>query len=115
MKKRMSSFRNSFKLDDKDLAYIDRVGMTIIETHARDFVVRRLAPESPRNDGKQTPLKGHPVFKAQHATATCCRGCLSRLHKIPKDRALKPSEIDFATGLILQWLKEMLKDHKEPV
>ncbi len=37
--------------------------------------LRETAPRAaePRNDGKQTPFRGHPVFTAQHATATCCR------------------------------------------
>jgi len=50
--------------------------MANIEQHARDFVNECLAPELPKNDGKQTPMKNHPVFIAQHATATCCRKCL---------------------------------------
>ena len=103
-----SKFRSKFQLDDEDITYIDRVGLLMIETHARDFVTRRLAPEKPRNDGKQTPFKGHPVFKAQHATATCCRGCLLKWYKIPKDKQMSGSEIDFATSLIVKWIKDNL-------
>jgi hypothetical protein len=33
-------------------------------------------------------MRGHPVFIAQHATATCCRGCLAKWHDIPAGRAL---------------------------
>ena len=77
-----SKFRNSFKLKMKDLEYISSKGLETIKSHAYDFVNQRLRPELILNDGKQTPMKGHPVFIAQHATATCCRGCLYKWRKI---------------------------------
>ncbi|MCP9485713.1 MAG: DUF4186 domain-containing protein [Gaiellaceae bacterium MAG52_C11] len=40
------------------------------------MIAQRVAPAAPRKDGKQTPYRGHPVFVAQHATATCCRTVL---------------------------------------
>ena len=83
-----SKFRSSFKLIKKDIEYINRLGITKIELHARDFIIKRIAPTQLKNDGRQTPFKGHPVFKAQHATATCCRGCLSKWYNIPKGRSL---------------------------
>lgn len=100
-----SKFRNSFKLDDKDFQYIKRVGFSKIGSHARDFVTERLAPVNPKNDGKQTPFHGHPVFKAQHATATCCRKCLNRWHKIPRNRRLSLDQVSFITDLIREWIK----------
>lgn len=103
----MSKFRDSFKLDKKDLAYIDKVGFPKIEEHALDFVINRLAPANPKNDGKQTPFRGHPVFKAQHATATCCRSCLYKWYDIPKGRAMTGPEITFAVSLILRWIRKM--------
>ncbi|MEU6081408.1 DUF4186 family protein [Streptomyces sp. NPDC047108] len=45
-----------------------------------------MAPAEPYKDGRQTPYRGHPVFVAQHATATCCRGCPQRCHHIPQGR-----------------------------
>ena len=71
-----SKFRSSFKLEKKEREYLQDKGFSVIEQHARDFVKERLAPALPKNDGKQTPMKKHPVFIAQHATATCCRKCL---------------------------------------
>ena len=100
-----SRFRTSFKLDEKDRLYIKKIGLVRIESHARDFIKARLAPARPKKDGKQTPFKGHPVFKAQHATATCCRGCLSKWHKIPKNRALAKPEITRIVDLIMSWIK----------
>lgn len=78
-----SKFRNSFHLKNKDIIYINEKGISKIEEHAYDFISKRLAPAIIPNDGKQTPMRGHPVFIAQHATATCCRGCLAKWHKIP--------------------------------
>lgn len=73
--------------------------------HAYDFITKRLAPKNPLNDGKQTPFKGHPVFTSQHATATCCRGCLSKWHKIEKDKELTKEEIDYIVSVIMEWIK----------
>ena len=47
-----------------------------------EIIFKREAPAFIHNDGKQTPTKGHPVFVAQHATATCCRECIRKWHKI---------------------------------
>jgi len=99
-----SKFRSSFKLTEEDTAYIERVGVDKIRAHARDFVVFRLAPAYPENDGKQTPFKGHPVFKAQHATATCCRTCLTKWHNIPEGRDMTETEIEMVIDLIMQWI-----------
>ncbi|MFZ5802036.1 MAG: DUF4186 domain-containing protein [Candidatus Omnitrophota bacterium] len=99
-----SKFRSRFKLDPKDLEYIERVGLAAVERHAEDFIRERLAPAHPAKDGKQTPFKGHPVFKAQHATATCCRQCLEKWYGIPRGRELTPSEIRIITRAIMGWI-----------
>ena len=49
---------------------------------------RREAPAYIVNDGKQTPMRGHPVFIAQHATATCCRECIRKWHKMQPGKGL---------------------------
>ena len=100
-----SKFRASFNLSSEDKAYIGKIGIAKIELHARDFVIKRLASQKPANDGKQTPFKGHPVFKAQHATATCCRSCLAKWHAITKDKSLNPEEIEFVVSLVMEWIK----------
>ncbi len=100
-----SKFRSSFKLTSKDIEYIDRIGLVKIESHARDFIKEKLVPGNPKNDGKQTPFKGHPVFKAQHATATCCRSCLEKWHRIGKNKLLAQDEQDFIISIIMDWIK----------
>ena len=76
-----SRFRSSFHLKQKDIDYINEKGLDTIRQHAKDFIAKREAPAYIANDGKQTPMKGHPVFIAQHATATCCRECIRKWHK----------------------------------
>jgi hypothetical protein len=69
-------FRAKFHLRGRDRATAELRGPATMRAHAAELIADRLAPAKPRNDGKQTPYRGHPVFVAQHATATCCRGCL---------------------------------------
>lgn len=100
-----SKFRSSFHLKKKDIDYIDEKGLDIIKIHAKDFIEKRLAKEVIPNDGKQTPMRGHPVFIAQHATATCCRNCLYKWHKIQKGKALTKEEIEYIVSIIMEWIK----------
>ena len=84
-----SKFRGSFHLNAKMKLYVKEKGLDKIKQDTYDFINSRLAPASPLNDGKQTPMRQvHPVFIAQHATGTCCRGCLEKIHGIPKGRSL---------------------------
>ena len=99
-----SKFRSKFKLTDKERQYIQDKSIGTIRQHAIDFIKTRIAPQNPKNDGKQTPMKGHPVFIAQHATATCCRGCIQKWHGIKKGRALSDQEIKFLVELIMGWI-----------
>ncbi len=94
-----SKFRSGFKLKEKEKEYIKEKGLDTIEKHAYDFIRQRLAPKEIINDGKQTPMKGHPVFIAQHATATCCRGCLYKWHKIRKGKELTQKEIKYGSDM----------------
>jgi hypothetical protein len=99
-----SRFRRSFALGPKERAYLLEKGRTVILAHARDFIAQRLAPAAPRNDGKQTPWRGHPVFVAQHATATCCRSCLAKWHKIETGRELSTQEQEHVVAAIMRWI-----------
>ena len=103
-----SKFRMRFQLTDADRRYISEKGMDTIRKHAAEIVGKRLAPAEPANDGEQTPMrgapKGHPVFLAQHATATCCRGCLEKWHGIEKGRALTEGEQRYVVDVIIHWI-----------
>lgn len=103
-----SKFRNRFQLEAADRDYLSKRGLNVIELQARDFISRRLAPAKPLNDGKQTPFKGHPVFKAQHATATCCRGCLQKWYRIKKGRPLTPEEREGVVRVLVDWIRRQL-------
>ncbi len=98
-----SKFRSRFRLSGKDAEYFKQKGMVTILEHARDFVVRRLAEANPVNDGKQTPMRNHPVFIAQHATGTCCRKCLQKWHCIPMGQSLTEEQIDYIIEVLKRW------------
>ena len=103
-----SRFRASFHLSEKDIGYIKEKGLDTVRRHAEDFVKTKLAPAEPLNDGKQTPTHGHPVFKAMHATACCCRGCLNKWYKVPKNRALSAAQQEKIVNLIMAWIGKQL-------
>jgi hypothetical protein len=105
-----SKFRSKFKLNQKEREYTSAKGLDTIKNHAFDFVNSRVAPDSPKNDGKQTPMRGHPVFIAQHATATCCRKCIQKWHGIEKGRALKAAEVDYVVTLIMGWIDRQINE-----
>ena len=101
----MSKFRSSFHLRKYMKEYVSEKGLSTIEDHAYDFINKRLKPSIIPNDGKQTPMKGHPVFIAQHACGCCCRGCLEKWHKIPKGRELTEEEVKYIVNLLITWIK----------
>lgn len=107
-----SPFRSKFHLKLKEIEYVKAKGMDIIMAHAYDFISKRLAPKDIPNDGKQTSMRGHPVFIAQHATATCCRGCLYNWWKIPQGRELTAEEVDFVVALIMAFIEKEVKSLK---
>ena len=100
-----SNFRNSFHLKSKDFEYIDKKGIDTIESHAYDFINKRLKDIATFKDGKQTPMRGHQVFIAQHATATCCRECLCKWHHIENTHILSEVEIKYIVDIIMTWIK----------
>ena len=104
-----STFRSRFHLSDKDKNYVLEKGLDVIRQHAYDFVSHRLAMRDISNDGKQTPMRGHPVFIAQHATATCCRGCLFKWHHIPMNKELSNDEINYVIRVIIKWIENEVK------
>ena len=99
-----SAFRRRFRLRDAERRYLAQKGLEVVLEHGAGFIERRLAPADPANDGKQTPMRNHPVFVAQHATATCCRGCLEKWHAIPKGRGLSAEERRYVLDVIRRWL-----------
>lgn len=104
-----SDFRSRFHLTKKDKEYIAEKGLPTIRRHAEDFIAKRLAPAVIPNDGKQTPMRGHPVFLAQHATGCCCRGCFYKWHHIPAGRELTKEEQQYAVVVLMTWIETQNK------
>ena len=109
-----SKFRSGFHLKKKDREYVREKGLETIRQHAMDFIAKREAPAVIPNDGKQTPMRGHPVFIAQHATATCCRECIRKWHKMQSGRELSQIQQEYLVDVIMTWIqKEMDEDDQE--
>src|SRR3954447_16758778 len=100
-----SAFRQRFRLGQAEHRYLSEKGLRLITIHARSFIEDRLSPAHPENDGRQTPMRGHPVFIAQHATATCCRSCLAKWHGIAKGASLSDEEVDYVIRVLTYWIE----------
>ena len=106
-----SKFRGSFHLNKKMKDYVQEKGLDKIRSDARDLITKRIAPKNPNNDGKQTPMRQvHPVFIAQHATGTCCRGCLEKWHHINKNKKMDKNDIDYVVNVIMFWIENEMKN-----
>lgn len=103
-----SKFRSSFKLSKKDKEYVNEKGMDIIRSHTSDFVRIKLAPAFPENDGKQTAMSGHPTFKAMHACACCCRGCLNKWYNVPLGTPLSKAQQEKIVNLLVAWIEKQI-------
>ena len=108
-KLKKSEFRSRFHLSQKDKDYVREKGMETIKKHAEDFISTRLASAEPANDGKQTPMRGHPVFIAQHACACCCRGCLEKWYKVPKGIELTDKQQEKIVRLLMKWIENEMR------
>ncbi|HOB26209.1 MAG TPA: DUF4186 domain-containing protein [Bacilli bacterium] len=102
-----SKFRSSFHLNDNMKQYVYDHGIDKIKEDAYNLIRSRIGEQYPKNDGKQTPMRAnsHPVFIAQHACATCCRGCLSKWHHIPEGIPPTEHQIDYIVDLLMTWIK----------
>ena len=101
-----STFQAKFHLTEKDRQYVKDKGMDTVREHAAAFVRRRLAPAVIPNDGKQTPMRGHPVFVAQHACACCCRRCLNKWYKVPIETELNENQQEQIVNLLMAWIEK---------
>ena len=104
-----SQFRSRFRLAERERSYLHTKGLARVMSHARDIVQQRLAPADPPNDGRQTPLRGHPAFIAQHATATCCRSCLAKWHRIEKGAELTGEEVEYVVRVLREWMEREVR------
>jgi hypothetical protein len=105
-----SPFRARQRLGPRERGYLEEKGMPAVIGEARRLLLDRLAVVEPSDDGRQTPMRGHPAFIAQHATATCCRGCLDRHYGIPSGRPLNDAELDLVIALVERWLRRQAPD-----
>jgi len=98
----------TFILGEPEQEYVKSRGIEILRLHAADFVNKRLAPANPKNDGRQTPTKGHPVFIAQHACGCNDRTAVEEFFGYEIGRELTEDEVDIIVDVILRWIGEHL-------
>jgi len=104
------AFRARFHLRGRERGLVHLRGLQAIRSHAEAMIAARLAPSEPRNDGRQTPYRGHPVFVAQHATATCCRRCLERNHNIAQGHELTTAQQRYIVEVLLRFIEREIPD-----
>ena len=110
-----SPFRARFHLSAREREYARQKGREVILSHAADFIRERLAPAHPKNDGRQTPMRGHPVFVAQHACACCCRGCLWKWYRVRPGVPLTEDQQARIVRLLLAWIaRELGTEERQP-
>ena len=93
-----TKFRGSFHLNNKMKDYVKKKGLDKIKKDTFEIIIKRLAPAA--------VSQVHPTFIAQHATGTCCRGCLKKIHHIPKGKELTNNEINYIVLVIITWIKK---------
>lgn len=104
-----SKFRSRFHLCEQERRYFDEKGEDVVRRHCEDFIRTRLAPADPANDGKQTPMRGHPVFVAQHACACCCRECLAKWWKVPRGIQIPDERQRGIVDFLMAWIRRDLE------
>ena len=104
-----SPFRERFHLTEQDREYVRQKGMDTIRRHASDLIAHRLAPAEIPNDGKQTPMRGHPVFVAQHACTCCCRDCLQKWYHVKKGVSLTDQQQEKIVNLLMAWIQKQMR------
>src|SRR3954466_8528442 len=107
-------FRARFALRGRERVTAESRTPSALRQHARDIIRARVAPAHPRNDGRQTPYRGHPVFVAQHATATCCRACLAKWHNIAPGVALTEQQQTYIVDVICRWIGRQMSSTNLP-
>jgi hypothetical protein len=84
------------------------LGMTRGDLRAfvREELAKGIAPPRPWGDGRRVPvegpkLEGHPLFYAQHATASCCKKCAYYWWGLPRDQQYSDPQLDFLTSMCM--------------
>ena len=97
-----------FTLGDAEVEYIQSRGIDILRLHATDFIQKRIAPAEPKNDGHQTPTKGHPVFIAQHACGCNDRNAVETFFSLKKGKQLSGKEVTLIVDVLISWMNDQL-------
>ena len=100
--------RSVFTLGQAEVEYIQSRGIDILRLHATDFIQKRIAPAEPKNDGHQTPTKGHPVFIAQHACGCNDRDAVETFFSLKKGKQLTEKQVHLIVDVLISWMNDQL-------
>jgi hypothetical protein len=97
------------EIDPNALTKVLQKGRNKTKEHVIHVLNSRIGNYNQAFDGRQTPKGGTELVNyAQHATATCCRGCLEIWHNIPKNIKLTNQNITYCSELIMLFIDEKL-------
>ena len=102
---RASSKHRRVHLGPREYALAERKGIETLKAEARKIVLTRISELRGVSDGRQTPMRGHPVFLAQHATGICCRDCVLEWHGIPKRGVMSAKQLNHLHSVLAAWLE----------
>lgn len=100
------------RLQEHDVALIRELGIKELKDQAREVVKNKLE-EQPKNDGRQTPTAGNPIYKAMHACKASSRKELSKAHRMAAGRDLTERQIDSIVNLLVRWMVREYNFYKE--
>lgn len=108
-----TKYRRQYVLSPKLKEYCRQTGMEKLRRKAFEIVREKVSSPYYKGEGRQTPLDGHPIYIAMHATGTCCRTCLEVWHSIVSGRRLTEKDIIYIVDTIMEWIKRQLEYHIE--
>ena len=95
-------------IDNKAMQKARNFGQVELRQEAKQRLLKKVAPAKIFRDGIQTPFSDKAIFYAQHATATCCRKCMSCWHGISPGREMTEDEIEYCLDLIMTYIDARL-------
>lgn len=104
---RYAYWEADIKSDTKAYNHARRKGKAGLR-EAISHKIRKYLAEKSSYDGRNTSKTGNAVCYAQHATACCCRRCMSYWHGIPESSILTEDQVEYFTKLCMRYIDEKL-------
>jgi hypothetical protein len=97
-------------MDQKSADLLARATRDVIRARIRKELAIGVGVARPFADGMRVPvrdekLEGHPIFYAQHATASCCKKCAFYWWGFPRNEQYTGEQIDFLTDMCMGYFE----------